>query len=65
MQVIDPRGVQLFVVDVVFLVLAWIFFFLRALVKLVLIKKVALDDWLMLVSIVSRPYQSPCCWHTT
>jgi len=54
-QVIDPRGVQLFAVAVTFLIIVWLFFTLRMLVKLVLIKSVSLDDWLMIFAVVSAP----------
>ncbi|KAK0656407.1 hypothetical protein B0T16DRAFT_320223 [Cercophora newfieldiana] len=45
--VIDPRGVQLFAVQVAALIVNWLFYTLRMLVKVVLIKSVTLDDWLM------------------
>ncbi|KAK4207253.1 hypothetical protein QBC37DRAFT_456178 [Rhypophila decipiens] len=49
---IDPRGLQLFIADIVFLVLTWVFFSLRALVTLILIRRVSADDILMFVSIL-------------
>ena len=54
---IDPRGFQLFVVQVIFLVFVWIFIFLRALVKLFVLKRVTLDDFFMFISVVR---ESPC-----
>ncbi|KAK0633549.1 hypothetical protein B0T14DRAFT_575735 [Immersiella caudata] len=44
---IDPRGVTLFACQVAALIVVWLFFTLRMLVKVVLIKSVTLDDWLM------------------
>ncbi|KAM7190651.1 putative integral membrane protein [Naviculisporaceae sp. PSN 640] len=49
---IDPRGLKLFIVDLAFLTLAWLFFWLRALVTVTKIRRVSLDDILMFASIV-------------
>ena len=57
---IDPRGVQLYIIQIVLLALTWLFFGLRALVKLGLLKKVSLDDCFMLASMV-RPPSLPVC----
>ncbi|KAK4188358.1 hypothetical protein QBC35DRAFT_206285 [Podospora australis] len=49
---IDPRGTRLFVLQITFLVLVWCFVSLRALVKFLTIKKITLDDWLMLAAVL-------------
>ncbi|KAK3362073.1 hypothetical protein B0T24DRAFT_670982 [Lasiosphaeria ovina] len=49
---IDPRGDQLFTVQVVFLILVWIFIFLRAFVRFLIIKRVSLDDILMFLCVL-------------
>jgi hypothetical protein len=48
----NPRGLALFIVQLVFLVLALVFFLLRCYVKVFMLKKVTLDDWLMAVAVV-------------
>ncbi|KAK4232217.1 integral membrane protein [Podospora fimiseda] len=49
---IDPRGVRLFVLTISFLVLVWLFISLRGLVKSMTVKKLSLDDWLMLAAVL-------------
>jgi hypothetical protein len=49
---VNPRGLALFVVQLVFLVLAVFFFALRCYVKLFMLKKVTADDWLMALAMV-------------
>lgn len=50
---IDPRGLKLFIVDIAFLALVWLFFSLRVLVTITRIKRVSLYDIFMFASIVS------------
>lgn len=52
LQDINPLGVKLYVLLIVSLVLVWIFSMLRAYAKLIVLRKVSLDDGLMLVSVV-------------
>ncbi|KAK4130421.1 hypothetical protein BT67DRAFT_429600 [Trichocladium antarcticum] len=52
LQDINPLGVKLYVLLIVSLVLVWIFSMLRAYAKLIVLKKVSLDDGLMLVSVL-------------
>jgi hypothetical protein len=49
----DYRGMELFWVQLVFLVIAEIFVLLRAYVKVFLVKSVTADDWFMFVPAVS------------
>jgi hypothetical protein len=49
---VNASGTALFIIQAVFLALAWIASFMRAFVKLVLLKKVSIDDYLMLVGLV-------------
>ncbi|KAK4162529.1 hypothetical protein QBC43DRAFT_336318 [Cladorrhinum sp. PSN259] len=49
---IDPRGVRLFVLTITFLILVWFFMSLRGLVKSSTVRKVSLDDWLMLGAVL-------------
>ncbi|KAK3394833.1 integral membrane protein [Podospora didyma] len=49
-QDIDPRGIRLLIVQIVFLVLVWILVSLRGLVRLFVLKRVALDDLFMFIS---------------
>jgi len=59
----NPGGLRLFVIQLVFLILSWIFALLRGWVKIFLIKKVTLDDCLMFAATVSNSllhdYHSP------
>ena len=48
----NPGGERLFAIQLVFLLLGCIFGLLRAYVKIVMIKKVTIDDYLMFVAIV-------------
>lgn len=48
----NPGGTKLVIVQLTFLGLAWIVGLLRAYVKIFLIKKVTLDDWLMLTALL-------------
>ncbi len=50
---INPRGTQLFAVQISFLGLAWISVLLRGYVRLRMLKKVSSDDYLMFASVVS------------
>ncbi|KAK3362788.1 integral membrane protein [Lasiosphaeria hispida] len=52
-QVIDPRGIELFVVQIVFLSLVWVFFVFRLLVKLTIIKKCSLEDLFMYAAVLT------------
>ncbi|ORY66332.1 uncharacterized protein BCR38DRAFT_389901 [Pseudomassariella vexata] len=49
---VNPDGTRLFIVQAVFLVLVWIVSLLRAQVKVFIIKKVMVDDWIMLVAVL-------------
>ncbi|KAK0666246.1 hypothetical protein QBC41DRAFT_256596 [Cercophora samala] len=49
---LDPRGVRLFVLQITFLVLVYIFISLRILVKSLTVKKISLDDWLIFVAVI-------------
>lgn len=49
------RGAVLFWVQLIFLVLAFLFVLLRAYVKVFMVKKVQLDDWFMFAAMVSSP----------
>ncbi|KAK0730531.1 hypothetical protein B0H67DRAFT_37319 [Lasiosphaeris hirsuta] len=46
-QGIDPRGIGLFVVQILFLSLVWVFIILRLLAKFTIIKKFSLGDFFM------------------
>jgi hypothetical protein len=49
---VNPRGTQLFAVMLTFVVVAWVFIGLRLYVRIIMIKKMAIDDWLMIFSVV-------------
>ncbi|KAK0729404.1 hypothetical protein B0T21DRAFT_292540, partial [Apiosordaria backusii] len=49
---LDPRGVRLFVLQVTFLVLVYIFISLRILVKSLTTKKISLDDWFIFAAVI-------------
>ncbi len=49
---VNAPGTTLFTLQVIFLALAWLASLMRAFVKLVLLKKVSIDDYLMLLSLV-------------
>lgn len=49
---VNPLGTAIFIVQVVFLALAWITFLIRAFVKVALLKKVQIDDYVMLLAVV-------------
>lgn len=51
---INPHGTELVVVQTTFLILSWIVCVLRGYVRVFLIRKITLEDWLMLVALV-RP----------
>jgi len=55
---VNASGTALFIIQAVFLALAWITSFMRAFVKLVLLKKVSIDDYLMLVALVRHRNES-------
>jgi hypothetical protein len=48
----NPGGARLFYVQLVFLILAWIFVLLRAYVKIFMLKKVTVDDYIMFTAMV-------------
>ncbi|KAI1369581.1 hypothetical protein F5Y08DRAFT_350257 [Xylaria arbuscula] len=48
----NPAGTSLFIFQIVFLALAWIASIMRAFVKLVLVRKVTIDDYLMLLALL-------------
>lgn len=50
---INPHGTELVVVQTTFLILSWIVCVLRGYVRVFLIRKIALEDWFMLVALVS------------
>ena len=56
---IDPGGLILFTCQVTALIVVWLFFALRMLVKVALIKRVTLDDWLMSSAMVSLTPVNP------
>ncbi|KAK1994498.1 integral membrane protein [Colletotrichum falcatum] len=43
----DDRGMELYVVQMIFVIIAGIFVLLRAYVKIFIVKNIALDDWLI------------------
>ncbi|KAI0525986.1 hypothetical protein F5B22DRAFT_642143 [Xylaria bambusicola] len=49
---VNPAGTSLFIFQVIFLALAWMASLVRAFVKLVLLKKVSIDDYLMLLALL-------------
>ena len=49
----NPGGQRLFAVQLGSIILGWIFGLLRAYVKIFMIKKVTVDDYMMFVAIVS------------
>jgi len=49
----NPGGERLFAVQLAFMLLGWIFIFLRAYVKIFMIKKVTVDDYMMFTAMVS------------
>ncbi|KAI0913231.1 hypothetical protein F4823DRAFT_86912 [Ustulina deusta] len=49
---VNAPGTTLFTLQVIFLALAWLASLMRAFVKLVLLKKVSIDDYLMLLSLL-------------
>ncbi|KAI1430161.1 hypothetical protein F5Y12DRAFT_4927 [Xylaria sp. FL1777] len=49
---VNAPGTSLFILQVIFLALAWLASLMRAFVKLVLLRKVGLDDYLMLLSLL-------------
>lgn len=49
---INPHGTELVVVQTTFLIMSWIVCVLRGYVKIFLIRKITLEDWLMLVALV-------------
>ncbi|KAJ2990740.1 hypothetical protein NUW58_g2800 [Xylaria curta] len=49
---VNPLGTNLFIIQVVFLALAWITSLMRGFVKLVLLRKVTIDDYLMLLALL-------------
>ncbi|KAK4197756.1 hypothetical protein QBC40DRAFT_267349 [Triangularia verruculosa] len=49
---LDPRGVRLFVLQITFLVLVYIFLSLRILVKSLTVKKISPDDWLIFAAVI-------------
>lgn len=55
---IKSRGVQMFYIQLVFLIIAGLFVLLRVYVRAVLVKKVTLDDWLIFLAMV-RLLSSP------
>lgn len=48
----NPAGTSLFIFQIVFLALAWVASLMRAFVKLVLLRKATIDDYLMLLALV-------------
>ncbi|KAH8899896.1 hypothetical protein GQ53DRAFT_835914 [Thozetella sp. PMI_491] len=54
---VNAGGVKLFTVQLVFLVLGWLFVLLRAYVRFIVVKKVGADDYLMFAAILMyTPY---------
>ncbi|KAF3344851.1 hypothetical protein BJF96_g8484 [Verticillium dahliae] len=49
---IKSRGVQMFYIQLVFLIIAGLFVLLRVYVRAVLVKKVTLDDWLIFLAML-------------
>lgn len=49
---VNPLGTAIFIVQVVFLALAWITFLIRAFVKVALLRKVQIDDYIMLLAVL-------------
>lgn len=49
---VNPRGTDLFVVQLVFLLMAWIISTMRGYVKLHMVKSVTPDDYWMLAALV-------------
>ncbi|KAK4180406.1 hypothetical protein QBC36DRAFT_297622 [Triangularia setosa] len=49
---LDPRGVRLFVLQITFLALVYLFISLRILVKSLTVKKISLDDWLIFAAVI-------------
>ncbi|KAI0543045.1 hypothetical protein GGR58DRAFT_519249 [Xylaria digitata] len=49
---VNAPGTSLFVLQLIFLVLAWVTSLMRAFVKLVILRKVTIDDYLMLVALL-------------
>ncbi|KAI0544860.1 hypothetical protein F4679DRAFT_506497 [Xylaria curta] len=50
---VNAPGTSLFIIQVVFLALAWITSFMRAFVKIVLLRKTTIDDYIMLLALLS------------
>lgn len=49
---VNAPGTSLFIIQLVFLALAWITSLMRAFVKIVLLRKATLDDYVMLLALV-------------
>jgi hypothetical protein len=57
LEYLDPRTTRLFVAQIVFLVLVWVFVFLRVVVRTLIVKQVSLHDSLMFTSVACiSPY---------
>ncbi|KAI1755164.1 hypothetical protein F4782DRAFT_527888 [Xylaria castorea] len=50
---VNAPGTSLFIIQLVFLILAWATSFMRAFVKIVLLRKATIDDYIMLLALLS------------
>jgi uncharacterized membrane protein len=49
---VNAPGTSVFIIQIVFLALVWITSLMRAFVKLVLLRKILIDDYVMLLALV-------------
>ncbi|KAK4457899.1 hypothetical protein QBC42DRAFT_316648 [Cladorrhinum samala] len=49
---IDPRGHRLFILTITFLVLVWIVISLRGVARILTVRRVSVDDWLMFAAVL-------------